>query len=286
MNLIKNIQFQQLINLILLLVVAYFNNTLQTTPIFIFLLALYSVVLEFAINYYTENKIYFPYSAAIASLGVILMVGFLKWYIPYIVVTIAILQKRLLKIDNRHIFNPSNLALISALFLFYPKALPIVGQLGFQGWFVIFLVIILAIIILFRVNRIYISISFLFFYILLEYIIIGKTDPMWNFDKFINGFYSTSFIVYIFFMLTDPVTTPNAIKKQIIFSFLVAFIIVMLDFFIGIHIRNIFIALFLTSVIFIPFYRNNLGYNYYLVLFVSFLISWVILTRKPIYFSM
>jgi len=286
MSLIKNIQFQQLINLTLLLIVAYFNNTLQTTPLFILILAVYALILEYLTNYFFENKIYFPFSAIVAAFGIILMVGFLKWYIPFIALTIAILQKRVLKIDNKHIFNPSNLALIVALFLFYPKALPIVGQLGFQGWFVIVFVVILATIILFRVNRIYISISFLFFYILLEYLVIGKTDPMWNFDKFINSFYSTSFIVYIFFMLTDPITTPNNIFKQIIFAFIVAFIIVLLDYFIGHHLRNLYISLFLTSVVFIPFYRSSITFKYYIVLIVSFLISALILMQKAIYFSM
>ena len=286
MNLIKNIQFQQLINLLLLLLIASLNNSLQASWGYIFILAAYSAFLEAIISYKFENKIYFPYSAIITSFGIILMVGFLKWYIPFVVVTLAILQKKFIKIDGKHIFNPSNFALILAIALFYPKASPIIGQLGVKGWYIIYFVIFIATLILIRVNRVAISVSFIAFYILLEYLIIKPTNPLWSLDEFLNSFFSTSFIVYIFFMLTDPITTPNSLAKQIFFGFFVALITVALDYFVGEHLRNLFLSLYLTSVIFIPIYRNKIDKKYIIILMFSFAISLYILTLKPLFFSM
>ena len=285
MNLIKNIQFQQLINLFLLIFLAYSNSTLQTSLYMVFTLTIFAIVFEAALNYYFENKRFIPYSAAITALGVVLMVGWIAWYIPFVIIALAILQKKFLKVDNRHIFNPSNFAVIVAMALFYPKAAPIVGELG-KNSFIILIVLILGAIILFRVNRLLISISFIIFYSLLEYLIIGNSDPMWHWEHFVVKFYSTSFIVYTTFMLTDPITTPNSLTKQAFFAFVVALIAVLLDYFVGMHTRNLFISLFFTSAAFLIFYREVSINLYILVTFITLIISLYVLSLKPIYFSM
>ena len=285
MNLLKNIQFQQLLNLSLLIFLSYSNNTLQTSLYLVFVLSFYAIFFELALNYYFDNKLYIPYSAAITALGVVLMVGWIAWYIPYVIIALALLQKKFLKIDNKHIFNPSNFAVIVAMALFYPKAAPIMGELG-KNSFVILIVLALGALILFRVNRLIISISFIIFYTILEYLIIGNSDPMWHFDEFIVKFYSTSFIVYVTFMLTDPITTPNSTKLQIAFAFIVASIAALLDYFSGMYVRNLFISLFITTLIFIPFYRTVNMARFIALLILVFIISLYILGQKPIYFSM
>ena len=289
MNLLKNIQFQQLINLFLLLLIAKFNNTLQTDWAFVILLSLYALLLEGTINYYTLNRLYIPYSAIITAFGVILMVGWLKWYIPFIIIALALLQKRFLIIEKRHIFNPSNFALIMAILLFYPKASPIVGELGYQGYFTIYAVLILSIFILIRVNRLTVAIAFIIFYTLLEYLILGSSDPMWHIDDFLTKFYTTSFIVYTLFMLTDPITTPNSFTKQLIFGASTAALAVTLDYFIGQKVWNLFLALFLSSILTIPIYRKlekKEWAKYLVVLILSIIVTCIICSKKAIYFSM
>jgi len=289
MNLLKNIQFQQLINLFLLLLIAKFNNTLQTDWAFVVLLSLYALIFESTINYYTLNKIYIPYSAIITAFGVILMVGWLKWYIPFIIIALALLQKRFLTIEQRHIFNPSNFALIVAILLFYPKASPIIGELGYQGYFTIYAVLILSIFILIRVNRLTVAIAFIIFYTLLEYLILGSSDPMWHIDDFLTKFYTTSFIVYTLFMLTDPITTPNSFTKQLIFGASTATLAVTLDYFIGQKVWNLFLALFLSSILTIQIYRKvekKECVKYLVVLILSITVAFIICSKKAIYFSM
>ena len=285
LNALKNIQFQQLINLTLLIYIAYLNNTLQTSPLMAAELVVFATIFEAILT----RESYIPYSAGVTALGVVLMVGWLKWYIPFVVIALAILQKRFLKVGGSHIFNPSNFALIAALLIFYPKALPIVGQLGFQGYFVLTVTLILAIFILIRVNRVTIPLTFIVAYIAFEYLIIRHHNPNWEFTHFVNQFYTTSFIVYALFMLTDPKTTPNSISKQAIFATLTAAILVTLEYFTSQRTWNLFLALFLASVFFIPLYREldkKEWIKYFVILL--FAISSVILisTHKPLYFSM
>ncbi len=284
MNFLSNIQFQQFFNLTLLVLLGYLNNRLQTNLLNILLITLYSGAIELIL----KKRLYIPYSAFITALGVVLMVGWLKWYIPYIVILLALLQKHFIKIDNNHIFNPSNFALILAIVLFYPKALPIVGEIG-KELYIANIVIFIGTIILIRVNRLAITLSFLISYILFNYLFIGKSDPMWNLDYFISKLYSISFIVFIFFMLTDPKTTPSSIKLQLFFGIFIALLTTLFNYFTGIRVWNQFLALFISSLIFIPIYRNLKSSDYKKIILLSIIVfSFVtyISLQKPLYFSM
>ena len=300
MNFLKNIQFQQLINLFLLLLIAQYNNTLQANWLIVLTLSLFAILLELiivnlkslptkhqlsTINY----QLYIPYSAAITVFGIVLMIGWIAWYIPFILTALALLQKKYLIVGGKHIFNPSNFAVVLALTIFYPKALPIIGQLGHQGYAAIAITILLAIAILYRVNRLTIPIIFSITYILSEWLIIGHSNPTWEFTHFLTKFYTTSFIVYLFFMLTDPITTPDSNIKQAIFATLVATILVALDYIYTPRVWNLFLALFLTSSLFVPFYRKlekSDWIKYALIVTVSAIIIVTISSHQPHYFSM
>ena len=289
MKTLQNIQFQQFINLLLLVIVAFIHSKIQTTWSTIIILAIFASAIELGFSYHYRNKVFFPYSAIITSFGIILMIGWTQWYIPYILTALALSQKWLLKIDKGHLFNPSNLAVVLALAIFYPKALPIIGQLGREGYLTIIAIIALAIAILIRVNRIIIPIAFVLSYVTLEYLLIGSTDPHWKIDDFITTFYSTSFIVYIFFMLTDPRVTPDNSYMQILFGLFVALFVAFLDYINGVHLRNLFIAVFFMSPAFVPLYRQMNGKDFQKYLFVLILcviIVVYVLSQSSRYFSM
>ncbi len=284
MQFIKSIQFQQLINLLLLIYLAFINHTLQTSLVMVLLLIFYAAAIELLLY----KKLYVPYSAAITALGVVLMLGWLAWYIPFIAIAAAIIQKRYLKIGGVHIFNPSNFALLIALALFYPKALPIVGQLGRES-FVFYTVLVLGALILVRVNRYVISLSFLLSYLSLTYLFIGKSDPAWTLEHFIDSLYASSFVVYILFMLTDPITTPAKVGQQLLFGFLVALVSVGLDYVIGVRLWHNFIALFLVMALTLPLFREIKVLHwrkYFFVLFLALTLTAIITQYKPLYFSM
>ena len=280
------------------LLIAQYNKSLQASWLLIITLTLFAIIFELAIiNLITNNnkpstinyQLYFPYSAIITAFGIILMIGYIQWYIPFILLAISLLQKKLLTINQKHIFNPSNFAVVLALAIFYPKALPIIGQLGHQGYTAIAITILLAIAILYRVNRLTIPIIFSIVYIALEWLIIGHTNPNWEFTHFLTKFYTTSFIVYLLFMLTDPITTPDSNIKQLVFAFLVATILVTLDYIYTPRVWNLFLALFITSTLFIPFYRELKKVDwikYIVILTISLITIVTISSHTPHYFSM
>ena len=297
MNFIKNIQFQQLINLFLLLLIAQYNNTLQISWLLILALTLFAILSELIIVNLSTNhqpltinyQLYIPYSAVITTFGIILMIGWIQWYIPFALTALALLQKKYLIVGEKHIFNPSNFAVVLALAMFYPKALPIIGQLGHQGYIAIIVTVCLAIFILYRVNRLIIPIVFSFAYIVLEWLVIGHSNPNWELTHFLTKFYTTSFIVYLFFMLTDPVTTPDNTIKQTIFALLVATALVALDYIYTPRVWNLFLALFFVSALFVPFYRKldkTDWIKYITVLAVCIILIVTISKQQPHYFSM
>ena len=297
MNFLKNIQFQQLINLFLLLLIAQYNNSLQISWLLILTLAIFAILSELIIVNLSTNhqpltinyQLYIPYSAVITTFGIILMIGWVQWYIPFILIALALLQKKYLLIGKKHIFNPSNFAVVLALAIFYPKALPIIGQLGHQGYTAIIVTILLAVFILYRVNRLTIPIVFSLSYIVLEWLVIGHSNPTWEFSHFLNKFYTTSFIVYLLFMLTDPITTPDSNLKQAIFALLVATVLVALDYFYTPRVWNLFLALFFVSVLFVPFYRKlekTDWVKYITILTISVVLIIKISKLTPHYFSM
>ncbi len=289
MSIIRNIQFQQLLNLILLVFISYSNNFLNISILNLLLIIFFALFFEYIINLYLDNKRYIPYSAAITAIGIVLMIAWTKWYIPYILIILAISQKKFLKIKNKHIFNPSNFAVVFALLIFFPKAMPLVGQLG-KDLYIIYIIILVGILILIRVNRWLISLIFTLTYIILNYLFFNKIDPNWEFTEFLLKFYSTSFIVYIFFMLTDPITTPKEYKYQIIFGFLVALITTLLNFFTGIHIKNIFISLFFISafcaICNLKIEAKKEYIKYLIILIISIIISLFIILKPSKYFIM
>lgn len=284
MKIIRNIQFQQLLNLLLLIYLAISNHTLQTTPLMVAGLLLYAMSFELLL----KGELYIPVSAAITAIGVVLMLGWLSWYIPFLAIALALAQKRFMQIDGRHIFNPSNFALIVALVLFYPKALPIIGELGRES-VVLYTVLILGTLILIRVNRVAVSLAYLGSYIILSVALFSYTDPNFSSEHFFDSLYSSSFIVYLFFMLTDPVTTPKSVVGQALFGLAVAVVAILLNYFIGVRLWHMFIALFLVCVAAVPFVRElkdeeRKKYLFYLLFALTFVV--IITLNKPRYFSM
>ena len=285
----KYLQLNQFINLFLLLIVATFNGYINKEWIDIITIILFASFVENLLAYFNNKEFFLPYSSMITASSIILMIGWTKWYIPYILITLALLQKWYIKVSNRHIFNPSNFAIIVSYLIFYPKAMPIVGQLGDSGYLTIIAIIFLATITLFFANRVAISISFLLSYIILANLILPYSNPNWNLDNFLDNLYSTSFIVYTLFMITDPRVTPNSINRQILFGFLIAIITVALHYYTGVHLKNIFLALFLTNILFFKIYidlKSEDLLKYLFFLFLSAIIVIYIIDLPNRYFNM
>jgi len=286
-----NIQLQQFINLFLLLLLGYFNANIYLSGYALATILLFTISLEYLFSLYKKTKIHhFPFSSLTTAIGVILMMVSSQYWVYFIVITLALVQKHFLRLKAGHIFNPSNFALIMALLLFYDNAHIVLGQLGDDAWF-LYMVLFVGMVILWQAKRWIISLVFVFSYLSFQYVFIVALDPLIIFEDIYERFYSISFVVFILFMLTDPRTTPTTIWKQVLFAFSIALMATLMDYGYGFRVQHLFLVLFGISSFYTLFMRQALsskqervwaGILFILVLAVIIFIQ----NQVPYYFEM
>ncbi len=207
-------------------------------------------ILHFLFN--RSFKLY-PFSAITTSIGIMLMIYSSYLWLYLILIFFSLLQKYLIKIQNHHLFNPSNFAILIILLFFNQFGAISNGTLGHNSY-LLGLVLALGIWILIRVDRWIVSVSFFIFYTLFELLFIDSNTIL--VDDFFERFLMVSFIVFVFFMLTDPATTPKSPIFQTIFAILVALFSAIFDRFYGVRVEHTFLALSLVSPLWILFEKR------------------------------
>ncbi len=160
----------------------------------------------------------FP-SLLISSLGLSLLLKTNYWYIGALAAGISIISKYIICYKGKHLFNPSALGIVTTI-LFTGKAWFSPGQWG--GNAVIFFgVLCLGIIVVTRVQKLEVSLAFLFTYGVLLF-----TRQVfylqWPVDFFVQSISTGSLLLFSFFMITDPKTTPNHAAARVIWAITVA----------------------------------------------------------------
>ncbi|MBK9731556.1 MAG: RnfABCDGE type electron transport complex subunit D [Chitinophagaceae bacterium] len=158
-------------------------------------------------------------SAMISALSLCLL---LKTNDPLIMTLAGILSisgKFIFRWNGKHFFNPTNFGIITTI-LITGSAWISPGQWGSDGQLV-FCIGLLGFTILLNVKRLDIAITFFSVFCILNFIrsvsVIG-----WTTDVFIHQFSSGTLLLFTFFMITDPVSTPSHQIARIIWGALVA----------------------------------------------------------------
>ncbi|MCB0762445.1 MAG: RnfABCDGE type electron transport complex subunit D [Flavobacteriales bacterium] len=154
-------------------------------------------------------------SAVITALGLSLLLKSGELWVLALAITLAIASKFLLRMDGKHVFNPGNFGIVAVLLL-TGEAWVSPGQWG-SGIMLLLFFGSAAAMVLLRVGRIDTCLTFLITYGVLEYI---RTILYlgWTHDVFFHKMCNGSFLLFTFFMITDPVTTPNAPKARILWA--------------------------------------------------------------------
>lgn len=145
-------------------------------------------------------------SGAITGLGLSLLFYSSTPWLWVLAPTLAIGSKYLIQFRGKHIFNPANFGIILPILL-TGDAWVSPGQWG-NSAMLIFFFSVSAFMILARVGRVDTSLSFFITLLVLEYIrsvLYLGWDIEWLMHKMTNG----SILLFTFFMITDPRTTPN-----------------------------------------------------------------------------
>jgi len=171
-----------------------------------------------------------PRSPLISGLSLCLLVRTNLWWIALLAVVIAIGSKFVIRVKGRHIFNPTNFGIAVLLLFtagdFFPAILPAnalwvsPGQWG-TGLVLAFFFACLGFLVVFRATRMDVSIAFICFYAVMVYALaLYLGDSMSIANRLTNG----ALLLFTFFMISDPKTTPNTRSGRILFAFVVALI--------------------------------------------------------------
>ncbi len=158
-------------------------------------------------------------SAMISVLGLCLLLKANHWSICALAAFLAIASKFVLRVNGKHIFNPGNFGIV-AVILLTGQAWISPGQWG-SGAVLLFLVGILGSAVVHKVNRLDTSFAFIGSLMALQ-AWRNLVYQGWPFDYFVQQFTNGSLLLFTFFMITDPVTTPNHKTARIIWSVLIA----------------------------------------------------------------
>lgn len=157
-------------------------------------------------------------SAAISSLGLCIL---LKTNLPvtaFLAAFITITSKFVFRVDGKHIFNPVNIG-IALTTLLTGDAWVSPGQWG-SSFTTLYFVGAAGLIVLLRVGRIDLSIAFLGTYLGLE-LVRSCLWLGWPADHFTHLMTNGTLMLFSFFMITDPVTTPNHPKARMLWAAMV-----------------------------------------------------------------
>lgn len=196
--------------IIILLVLAKFYQPQDIGHLFSICAA--SCILDFIILWVVNRKPAFPLSALVT--GLIISGILAPGRFSYIAALSAILSKHIIKISERHIFNPAGFGLfIASAFL----GLPLIWQVYASPLLTVLFGLFLA----YRVRKLSLVFSFMVSLFLLSIIYSLIKHQEWGAHAwFLNYF-------FIFFMLIEPKTSPVYLRSKLIYGIIISVLVVL-----------------------------------------------------------
>ena len=180
-----------------------------------------AILTQLVFSYFTTKNYVSWKSALITSLGLCLL--FKANVLPTVLIAsfIAIASKFLIRIKNKHVFNPVNFGIVMGILL-TGDAWVSPGQWG-SHVVILFILGALGFLVLKKVDRIDTTLTFFMVFGGLQFIrnILYLGWPM---DFFAHQFTSGTLMLFAFFMITDPMTTPNNRTGRILWTIILSVI--------------------------------------------------------------
>ena len=176
-----------------------------------------AILVQYAGTRLYRLPVFDPLSAVVSAVGLCI---FLRTNHPAVAVLaagIAIASKFTFRWQKKHVFNPTNLALLVIMTSGLGWISP--GQWGQTAWLTL-LIACLGSLVVTRAMRAEVTLSFLGFYLGLLVL-----RALWLGDPLIIPLHqieSGTLLIFSFFMITDPKTTPDSRHGRLLFTFLVA----------------------------------------------------------------
>jgi hypothetical protein len=167
-----------------------------------------------------------PLSPLITALSLTLLLRTDTILLAVLAAALAIGSKFIVRIHGKHVFNPANFALVS-LMLASDHAWISSGQWG-SAAIGAFALACLGFLVLTRARRAETTIAFILFYAAFMF---GRA--LWLDDPFsipLHQLQNGALLIFAFFMISDPKTTPNSAAGRILYALLVATVAYIIQF--------------------------------------------------------
>ncbi|MCP3143973.1 FG-GAP-like repeat-containing protein [Pyxidicoccus xibeiensis] len=191
-------------------------------------------LLDMALGWLLKREKVVPLSAYISccSLALLLNYSHSSWLL-FLPVWLAIGSKYVLTFQGRHVFNPSMFAVATSLLLTREliTAAPAYQWANGEVALSAFIVMAALVLFFFRVGRGWLVVSFLGFYALQTaaraYVMRHHLPPE---VLFLGTLGAPSFFIFVFYMLTDPATSPGTRRGQVLLALAVTVVDAVLHF--------------------------------------------------------
>jgi hypothetical protein len=161
------------------------------------------------------------FSVLISAMSLCLLLKTNYWYISLLAAFLTVVSKYIFRFNRKHIFNPSAFGIVATIFLTREAWLS-PGQWGSNA-VIFFGAVTLGTIVVTRVQKLDVSLAFLLTFIGLLYwrqmYVLG-----WPLDYFVHSVSTGSLLLFAFFMISDPRTSPNHPVARIVWAMLIAIV--------------------------------------------------------------
>lgn len=217
---IVQISVLSLVNILGQTVFDFYINPLQ-----IFAVVSTCVILDIFFTYRTKKLLIFPTSGFITGLSTALLMeagrgveGIMRYLIFIVAGWLAIGSKYFITYKGKHVFNPSNFAVVILLLVFGHNVNINPNEWPTSFWLLIPIIIIGSRLII-KARVVSVALSFFFAEALL-YGLSFLTGPSWTHGVSRDGMEMLSPALYIFtfYMITDPRTAPRNLEAKILYG--------------------------------------------------------------------
>jgi len=134
---------------------------------------------------------------------------------------LSIMSKYVLRVKDRHLWNPSNFGICVLLFLAPETVAALTVQWGNFIW-PLLVIWTLGSVIIWRAKRIHITVTYVLSFLVFAFVRSWITGDPWTSE--IAPITGPMYQLFVFFMVTDPKTTVKSKKWQCVVVFMVAFV--------------------------------------------------------------
>ena len=168
-------------------------------------------------RYFLPTPAFDPRSALISGLSLCLLFRTNSLELAIVTAVVTVASKFVIRVEGKHLFNPTNFGIVVMLLTGHAWVSP--GQWGNVAFFALLMACLGGLVVT-RAARSDITLSFLVFYMGLVF---GRSlwlgEPM---SIPIHRLQSGALLLFSFFMISDPKTTPDSRPGRVLFALLVA----------------------------------------------------------------